>query len=114
MTTAIWIMAGVALSSPAAAQVTFMDKQKVFADCMTTRFPRVAPTFQEAMAERDVCNRVVDERFAGMLEAPRTPAPVASGRHDYEIEAFLLQERLNRELEAVDREYRLRRSGLLP
>lgn len=114
MRTSMWLIAGVGFASPVTAQVTFMDKQKVFADCMTTRFPGVAPTYQQAMAERDVCDRVVDEKFAGMVEVPTTSAAPTAGSRDYEIEAFLLREQLNSDLEAVNREYRLRRSGLLP
>lgn len=114
MRTSMWVIMGVGVATPACAQVTFFEKQEVFADCMKSRFPGFAPTYQQAMAERDVCNRVVDEKFAGMVEIPRTPAVPTAGSRDYEIEAFLLREQLNSDLEAVNREYRLRRSGLLP
>lgn len=111
LTSAIVISAAVAF--PAVAQVTFMDKQKVFAECMKKKAPSFVP-YQQMVANREACNHVVDETFAGMTEIPRDTYPSASSTHDYDMEAFLLKEELNRDLEAIDRNYQLRRSGVLP
>ena len=108
------IVISAAVAFPAVAQVTFMDKQKVFAACMKSRLSAVRPTYEQMTTSREVCNHVVDEKFAGMTEIPRESLSVASPTSDYDMEAFLLKERMNRDLEAIDRDYELRRSGVLP